>query len=715
MALDRLGDQLPIVAQAHGKTPDELRAIFKRDPMLWLGELGNLNYVCEWHHQDADAENVSNDAADAERILPVEQTFFLHSRPGASKVIFLDFDGHVTSGLHWNANYNNGQDIVTPPYDTDGNPSAFSATELGNIQHIWQCVAEDFAPYEVDVTTEDPGVERLSKTSSTDGAYGIRVCLGGSSGDWYNGSAGGTANLGSFSKNTDTPCFVFPENLGNGNKKYVSDAASHEIGHTLGLHHDGVTGGSSYYTGHGDWAPIMGVAYYVSIGHWSKGEYPNANNQEDDLAVMQNYGVRYRADDHGDWMANATPLPGSTVSVSGVVETKSDVDLFSFQSGDGLIEFSVFGPSPSPSVDIMLGLYNGSGSLISYSDPTDLDATLSATVTTGTYYLSVEGVGAGTLSTGYPDYGSVGEYVLNGTLSAGGTVQPPVAMASATPSTGVAPLTVNLSSLGSHDPDGTIVSYDWELGDGNSTMSPNPTHVYTNPGTYEALLIVTDDDGLSANETVTIVATTPPNIAPIAVATAEPVSGYVPVTVAFSSAGSYDPDGSLVEFFWDFADGETSSNSTPIHTYTTPGVYSVQLTVTDNRGGTNSDKVVIQVSQDPNSVIFVQSISLELQSRGRNASTEALVRIVDQNGVPRPNAMVSGRWSGLVSESVSGETDFNGEITFASETSKDSGSFTFAVQDVALSGYNYEPARNVETNESIDYSNEDPKGGGPNK
>lgn len=635
MALDRLGDQLPIVAQAHGKTPDELRAIFKRDPMLWLGELGNLNYVCEWHHQDADAENVSNDAADAERILPVEQTFFLHSRPGASKVIFLDFDGHVTSGLHWNAN--------------------------------------------------------------------------------YNGSAGGTANLGSFSKNTDTPCFVFPENLGNGNKKYVSDAASHEIGHTLGLHHDGVTGGSSYYTGHGDWAPIMGVAYYVSIGHWSKGEYPNANNQEDDLAVMQNYGVRYRADDHGDWMANATPLPGSTVSASGVVETKSDVDLFSFQSGDGLIEFSVFGPSPSPSVDIMLGLYNGSGSLISYSDPTDLDATLSATVTTGTYYLSVEGVGAGTLSTGYPDYGSVGEYVLNGTLSAGGTVQPPVAMASATPSTGVAPLTVNLSSLGSHDPDGTIVSYDWELGDGNSTMSPNPTHVYTNPGTYEALLIVTDDDGLSANETVTIVATTPPNIAPIAVATAEPVSGYVPVTVAFSSAGSYDPDGSLVEFFWDFADGETSSNSTPIHTYTTPGAYSVQLTVTDNRGGTNSDKVVIQVSQDPNSVIFVQSISLELQSRGRNASTEALVRIVDQNGVPRPNAMVSGQWSGLVSESVSGETDFNGEITFASETSKDSGSFTFAVQDVALSGYNYEPARNVETNESIDYSNEDPKGGGPNK
>ena len=60
----------------------------------------------------------------------------------------------------------------------------------------------------------------------------------------------------------------------------------HEIGHTLGLYHSGQTTGVEYYAGHSDWAPIMGVGYGKSLTQWSKGEYPNANQPQDDIAII---------------------------------------------------------------------------------------------------------------------------------------------------------------------------------------------------------------------------------------------------------------------------------------------------------------------------------------------------------------------------------------------------------------------------------------------
>ncbi len=115
------------------------------------------------------------------------------------------------------------------------------------------------------------GVEGLRKSSSSDVAYGIRVCIGGSSCDWYSATcgAGGVAYLNSFSWGTDEPTFVFPAQLGNGFPKYVWEAVSHEVGHTVGLSHDG-TATTGYYSGHGDWAPIMGVGYYEPITQFSK-------------------------------------------------------------------------------------------------------------------------------------------------------------------------------------------------------------------------------------------------------------------------------------------------------------------------------------------------------------------------------------------------------------------------------------------------------------
>jgi PKD repeat protein len=98
-------------------------------------------------------------------------------------------------------------------------------------------------------------------------------------------------------------------------------------------------------------------------------------------------------------------------------------------------------------------------------------------------------------------------------LPAGTPNAPPVASASAVPTSGVAPLTVNLDSAGSHDPDGTIVSYNWNFGDGSATSSAaSPSHVYQSAGTFTAVLTITDNRGATATAQVAITVSPNPNI-----------------------------------------------------------------------------------------------------------------------------------------------------------------------------------------------------------
>src|SRR5690606_24572904 len=84
---------------------------------------------------------------------------------------------------------------------------------------------------------------------------------------------------------------------------------------------------------------------------------------------------------------------------------------------------------------------------------------------------------------------------------------PPVAAAQGSPTSGNVPLTVNFTSTGTADSDGTIQSYEWTFGEGSVGTGPSPTHTYTAPGRYTATLTVTDDDGASASDTVEITAT----------------------------------------------------------------------------------------------------------------------------------------------------------------------------------------------------------------
>ena len=171
----------------------------------------------------------------------------------------------------------------------------------------------------------------------------------------------------------------------------------------------------------------------------------------------------------------------------------------------------------------------------------------------------------------------------------------PVARASGSPDSGVVPLTVAFSAAGSEDPDGSILSYDWDFGDGSNGTGVGPSHEYTLPGEYLATLTVTDNQGASTSNAVPIVVS-PVNQPPVAVATADPTSGAAPLAVVFQSAGSFDPDDGIASIVWDFGDGSSLYfGGTAYHTYSVPGIYTTTLTVTDHSGASAVDTVNVDV------------------------------------------------------------------------------------------------------------------------
>lgn len=132
------------------------------------------------HESDHESEDRLPESSDpwqsllvSESPLTNDDTFRLHSRPGSNHTIYLDFDGGITEGTGWN-NSTGVETLVDIAYDRDGNPSSFSNSELSEIRKIWMLVAEDFAPFDVNVTTEDPGLDALTKSGGSDTTWGIR-------------------------------------------------------------------------------------------------------------------------------------------------------------------------------------------------------------------------------------------------------------------------------------------------------------------------------------------------------------------------------------------------------------------------------------------------------------------------------------------------------------------------------------------------------------
>jgi hypothetical protein len=625
-------------AAAASRVPDDkhFAAACNHDHDLYLAADKPALYVCAG--LNAQVGPNTDDFTEVASF-PESQTFSLHSRPGARLVVYLDFTGHTTTNTPWNTP---GGSFTTPPYTIDADTATFNTQEHTVIQSVWRRIAEDFAAYDVDVTTEEPNEALLLRTANSDLQYGMRVLFGP---DQMATGAGGVAYVGSFDwvRTSDpVPCFVFA-GQGQSSVKFMSEAGSHEVGHTVGLWHDGTVadGDGSYYTGHGagalSWAPIMGVGYSKDVVQWSKGEYAGANQTQDDLAVMATY-IPFVTDDHGDTLATASVLPDNNLDAGGVIRRGGDLDLIKIGCGRGALSVTSKVSNQSPNLRMKIELLDSAGAVLKTETalgtagnmaPVALTYTIA---TKGFYYLRVSSVGSGDANTGYTDYASGGRYGLTGTWPVYyPDNEPPVADA-----TGTGPTTVTLNAANmphgaqpgisfvatsSDDPDGVILSYRWDFGD---------------------------------------------------------------------EAGSYNVSNSGAPFSF---------------SYRKPGVYQARLTVTDNQGGTDSVVVPITVNWPaatplPTVASCIATVTADVTRTTNNTYTwSALVRTVDEYGNPVKDAAVTVGWAGALTGQAIVRTNAAGEAYFEAGRFRSSvqGNVTFTVLDVVKPAKPYDSARNNET------------------
>ena len=341
--------------------------------------------------------------------IPLSDAFLLHSRPSARRTIYLDFDGHHSRNNVW------GHNIEFPAFDRNGDPSTFSNSELQEIIDHWRYMAEDFAPFNVNVTTEEPPVDDLLRSGSGDTRWGVRDVHTQPT-DGFGNGIGGVAYLNSFSWSTDTPVFSFNKGSNNG-----SMTGSHEVGHALGLSHDGLNG-STYHPGRQingwDWGPIMGAPFGADVVTWSKGDYSGSTTTQNDTFIISEppNGTNLIMDDHGEAILAGTTLLGecgdlTTAEVCGRITWADDRDAFSFFSDGGPITIDAFPSDPVVgNTDVQLELYGPNGQLITLSNPLrDRTASISTTLAAGVHTIVVDG---GEEPGHYTDYGSRGNYTL---------------------------------------------------------------------------------------------------------------------------------------------------------------------------------------------------------------------------------------------------------------------------------------------------------------
>jgi hypothetical protein len=404
-AITMIADRLPEIANEHSMSAEQFARILREDPTAWINEEGRMFYV------DPLQEYATIEESEPAEPVTLEQAFSLNSRPGSKRVIFLDFDGMTMVNRAWAG----GAEVTALPYSYDSDRTTFSATELTYIQLTWATVAEDMRPFDVNVTTEDPGQDAITRSDADDEYYGTRVLITNCSVFGYCGW-GGVAWLHSFDDIGDKykPALVFNTSL-----RGIREASTHEAGHNLSLSHDG-TSSVTYYRGHNGWAPIMGVGYYQPLVQWSQGEYFDANQQQDDIQRIQNIGAPLAADDHGDTNIDASELlvVNKAIRGSGDIGTREDVDVFKIVGGTGSYRIQVYANGNYPNLDIQAQLIDSDGNLVADSnEETTLDADISVdNLPQGEYFLTIDGVGKGDpLVLGYTDYASLGHYEIRGT------------------------------------------------------------------------------------------------------------------------------------------------------------------------------------------------------------------------------------------------------------------------------------------------------------
>ncbi len=297
----------------------------------------------------------------------------LSSDPDATHTLYLDFDGYEYLGL-----ISGRVNPYVPAFSMDDNYKALNKQELQVIEETWSWVSEDFSPFDINVTTVDPGQKAF------DNNLALRVAIGGY-GEWYGDDPISGVSLGNpfFDDFTPNVVWTFSEEIqdraeilnkfdGDGRdvlfQPYLANTISHEAGHAFGLAHHGewdeagvktaeYTGGEELRT------PIMGSNRARDRATWDVTELmkyqrdddgnilENAEGKklyefakiQDDMEVLADT-LGFRTDDHDATLDAAPDLVRSgisSVSQAGVIEKISDADWFRFSTTGGNVHLSV--------------------------------------------------------------------------------------------------------------------------------------------------------------------------------------------------------------------------------------------------------------------------------------------------------------------------------------------------------------------------------------
>jgi len=141
------------------------------------------------------------------------------------------------------------------------------------------------------------------------------------------------------------------------------------------------------------------------------------------------------------------------------------------------------------------------------------------------------------------------------------------------PDEGNAPMTVTFTATSS----GNVTAWSWDFGDGNVSSLQNPVYTYADAGIYTVTLNASNAYGFNVSTMTDAISVLP---APVANFTGTPNEGNAPLTVTFTDAST----GNVTAWNWDFGDGNTSAEQSPVHTYVNAGSYTVSLNASNAYG-----------------------------------------------------------------------------------------------------------------------------------